>query len=98
MPACVGDDQVVLASGDRLLAAREVGHLGDQVAHRATGHEQAGFLVEELGRPFLESVHGRVVAEHVVADLGAGHRATHGGRGVRDGVAAQVDPWHGRRV
>ena len=90
------DDHVVLAAGDRLLAAREVGHLGDEVAHRPRGDEQAGFLAEQLGGAFLEGVDRRVVAEDVVADLGLGHRPAHRRRGVGDGVAAQVDPGHGR--
>ena len=92
------DDEVVLAAGDRLLAAREVGHLGDEVAHRAAGHEQAGFLAEQLRGAFLEGVDRRVVAEDVVADLGVGHRPAHGRRRVGDGVAAEVDPGHGGRV
>ena len=98
MPGGLVDDEVVLATGDGLLAAREVSHLGDEVAHRAARHEQAGFLAEELRGPFLEGVDGRVVTEHVISDLGLGHRAAHGRRRVRDGVAAQVDPWHGGRV
>ena len=92
------DDQVVLAPGDRLLATGEVGHLGDEVAHRAARHEQPGLLAEQLGRALLEGVDRRVVAEDVVADLGIGHRPAHRGRGEGDGVAAEVDPWHGRRV
>ena len=92
------DDEVVLAAGDRLLAAREVGHLGDQVAHRPRRDEQAGFLAEQLRRALLEGVDGRVVAEDVVADLGLGHRPPHRRGGLGDGVAAQVDPGHGGRV
>ena len=60
------------------------------------GDEQAGFLAEQLGRALLEGVDGRVVAEDVVADLGLGHRPAHPGGGLGDGVAAQVDPGHGR--
>jgi hypothetical protein len=75
-----------------------VGHLGDQVAHRARRDEDAGFLAEQLGRTLFEGVDGRVVAEHVVADLGLGHRPPHRRGGLRYGVAAQVDPGHGRRV
>ena len=56
----------------------EVGHLGDEVAHRAGGDEQAGLLAEQLRGAFLEGVDRRVVAEDVVADLGVGHRAAHG--------------------
>ncbi len=40
------DDDVVLAPGDRLLAAPEVRHLGHEVAHRSGGHEQPGFLAK----------------------------------------------------
>ena len=76
----------------------QVGHLGDEVAHRPGGDEQAGLLAEQLGGAFLEGVDGRVVAEDVVADLGLGHRPAHRRRGLGDGVAAQVDPGHGRRV
>ena len=72
------DDQVVLAAGDRLLTAREVGHLGDEVAHRAAGDEQAGLLAEQLGGALLEGVDRRVVAEDVVAELGLAHRPAHG--------------------
>ena len=92
------DDDVVLAAGDGLLAAAEVGHLGDEVAHRPRGDEQAGLLAEQLGGALLEGVDRRVVAEDVVADLGLGHRPAHRRGRVGDGVAAQVDPWHGARV
>ena len=67
-------DDMAGGRGDRLLAAGEVGHLGDEVAHRPGRDEQPSFLAEELGRPFLERVDGRIVVEHVVADLGRGHR------------------------
>ncbi len=67
-------------AGDDLLASAEVRELGDEVAHRAARDEQAGLLAEELGGAFLEGDDGRVVAEHVVADLGLGHRAAHRGR------------------
>ena len=76
-PARLVDDEVVLAAGDGLLAAAEVRHLGDEVAHRAAGDEQAGLLAEQLGGALLEGDDGRVVAEDVVADLGVGHRAAH---------------------
>ncbi len=92
------DDHVMLSTGDRLLAAGEVGHLGDEVAHRAAGDEQAGFLAEQVGRAFLQGVDRRVVAEDVITQLGLGHRATHRRRWMGDGVAAQVDPGHEGRV
>ena len=92
------DDHVVLAAGDRLLAARQVGHLGDEVAHRPGGDEQAGLLAEKLGCALFESVDRGVVAEDVVTELGVGHGPAHGRGRVGDSVAAQVDPWHGARV
>ena len=95
---CLVDDHVVLAAGDGLLAAREVRHLGDEVAHRPGGDEQAGLLAEQLGGALLEGVDRGVVAEDVVTELGVGHRPAHGRGRVGDGVAAQVDPWHGARV
>ena len=63
----------------------------DLVAHGAGRNVEAGLFAEQLGGAVLESHDGRVVAEHVVADLGLGHGATHLGRRARDGVAAQID-------
>ena len=60
----------------------QVGQLGDEVAHRPRGDEQAGLLAEQLGGAFLERVDRRVVAEDVVADLGLRHRPAHGRRGL----------------
>ena len=60
--------------------------------------EEPGLLAEELGGARLEGVDRGVVAEHVVAELGGGHRATHGGRGVGDGVGSEVDEAHGSRA
>ena len=72
------DDEMVLAAGDRLLTAREVGHLGDEVAHRAARDEEAGLLAEQLGGALLEGVDRRVVTEDVVTELRVGHRPAHG--------------------
>ena len=72
----------------------EVRHLGDEVAHRPGGDEQAGLLAEQLGGALLEGVDRGVVAEDVVADLGVGHRPAHRRGWVGDGVAAQVDAGH----
>ena len=88
-------DEMALGAGDRLLAAAEVRQLRHEVAHASRRDEEAGLLAEHRSGSFLERVHGRVVAEDVVADLGVRHRASHGGRRVRDGVGAQVDPGHG---
>ena len=97
-PAASSSDDVRRRLGDDLAAPRHVRHLAHQVAHRAAGHEQAGLLAEQLGGALLERDDGRVVPEHVVADLGIGHGAAHLGGGVRDGVGAQVDEvGHGHR-
>ena len=94
MPGGLIQDDVALAAGDRLLAAPEMGELGDEVAHRARGDEEPGLLAEELGGPLLEGIDRRVVAEHVVPDLGRGHGAAHLGRRLRDGVGSEVDQVH----
>ncbi|RPJ12560.1 MAG: GNAT family N-acetyltransferase [Actinobacteria bacterium] len=39
----------------------------------------------------METIHGGVVPEPVVADLGLGHRSPHGSRGLGHGVRTQVD-------
>ena len=82
-PAASSIDDVVLGAGDDLLAAAEVGHLRDEIAHRAAGDEQPGLLAEQLRGALLEGDDGRVVAEDVVADLGLGHRPAHRRRGPR---------------
>ena len=60
--------------------------------------KSAGLLPEELGRALLERVDRRVLAPDVVADLGGGHRPAHLGGWLGDGVGAEVDRGHGRRV
>ena len=91
-------DDVALGAGDHLAAARHVGHQRHEVAHRPRRDEQAGLLAEQLRRPLLERVDRRVLAEDVVADLGGGHRAAHLGGRAGDGVGAEIDRGHRRRV
>jgi hypothetical protein len=76
---------------DVLVAAAAVAHDADEVALRAAGDEERRLLAEQRGDPLLQRVDGRVVAEHVVADLGGGHRGTHRRRRPRHRVAAQID-------
>ena len=74
--------------------------IADQVALRAAGDEQRRLLAEHRGDPLLQRVDGRVVAEDVVADLGArpSPRASPA-VGPRHRVAAQVDDAvHARRL
>ena len=97
-PAASSSDDVVLATGDRLLASREVGKLGDEAAHRPAGHEEPGLLAQQLRGTFLEGGSGGVLAEDVVAHLGFGHGPPHLRRWLGDGVRTEVDDVHGRRV
>ncbi len=61
------------------------------------GHRR-GRLAQQLSRAFLEGVDRRVLAPHVVTDLGGGHRAAHLCGRLGHGVGAQVEHGHGRRV
>ena len=47
------------------------------VAHGARRHEHRGFLAEQIGHAFAEKVHGRVVAELLVANFRTRHRLAH---------------------
>ena len=91
VPGGLARERVDLGRADDLAAARDVGHEPDEVAHRAARDEQAGLGAEQLRGALLERADGRVLAEHVVAELGLGHRAPHPGRGQGDGVGAEVD-------
>ena len=91
-------DDVALRACDHLAAARDMGHEGDEVAHRARRHEEAGLLAEQLGRAFLERVDRRVLAKDVVSELGHRHRPAHLVGGLGDGIGAQIDERHERRV
>jgi hypothetical protein len=82
---------VGLLADDVLVAALAMAHQRGEVRLRPGREEQRGLEAEELRRALLELVHGRIVAEHVVADRGGRHRRAHRGRGLGYGVAAQVD-------
>ena len=51
------------------------------VAHGAGGHEHGGLLAEQIGHALAQQVHGRIVADLLVADLGARDRLAHPGVG-----------------
>ena len=84
-------DRVRALADDDLVAGARLRRDGELVAHRAARHEERRLLARDARHLLLEGVHGRVVAEDVVAHLGAGHGLAHRGRGAGDGVAAQVD-------
>ena len=75
----------------RLGAARAMHQHRDQIAHRAAGDQQRGFLAHRVRRHRLEPIDGGVLAVNVVAQLGARDRLAHLGRRQGDGVAAQID-------
>ena len=55
------------------------------------GTKRAASLPAISAARCFEAVDGGVLAVDVVADLGLHHGAPHGGRGLGDGVAAQID-------
>ena len=50
------------------------------IAHGAGGHEDRGFLAEQIRDALLQGVDGGVVADLFVADLGVGDGFAHAGR------------------
>ena len=92
--ALLVEDDVRLGVEEDLVAAARERPDGGLVAHRAGREVEAGLLAEQAGGVFLQAQDGRVVSEDVVADLGLGHHATHLGRRLGNGVAAQVDRLH----
>ena len=54
VPGGLVEDGVRLGFGDDLAAAGDVGHVRDEVAHRAARDEQAGLLAGQLGGALLE--------------------------------------------
>ena len=89
-PARLVHEDVRALLAEDLLAGLGEDLDADLVAHRARRHEERRLAAEERGYALLQAVDGRVVAEHVVADLGLRHRAPHVGARARDGVAAEV--------
>ena len=75
----------------RLGAARAVHEHRDQVAHRAAGDQQGGFLAHRVRRHRLEPIDGGILAVNVVAQLGARDSLAHFGRRQGDGVATEID-------
>ncbi len=65
------------------------------IAHGAGRQKHRRLLAEQIGDPFAQQVHRRVVAHLFVADLGAGDRLAHGRRrlGLRIRVHVDTDGW-----
>src|SRR5262249_58566959 len=75
--AFVEDDMRSFADDD-LVARTRLDRDRELVAHRPGGDEERGLFPGQPCDLTLELVHGRVVAEDVVADFGAGDRLAHG--------------------
>ena len=91
MRAELGPGDVRAGLAQHLLAGRDQAADGEHVGHRAGRREQRRLVPEQPRDPLLERADGRVLAVHVVADLGVGHGAPHRLGRAGDGVAAQVD-------
>ena len=61
------------------------------VGHRSGRHEQRRLLAEQFRRAAFQFLHGQVIAQHIVADDGTCHGLAHGGVGLGDCVATQID-------
>ncbi len=68
---------VAIGFAQEFVAGLAVHTQAELVAHRAGGNVESRFFAQHLGDPLLESPHGGVVAEHVVADVGGGHGGAH---------------------
>ncbi len=62
------------------------------VAHGAGRHEHRGLLTKQIGHPLAQQVHAGIVADLLVADLGARYRLAHVRRRTGLGVRQQIDP------
>ena len=74
-----------------LVAGPAPGQRRRDIAHGARRHEHRGLLAEQISDALAQQVDGRVVAELLVADLGARHRLAHARRGPGLGVRQQID-------
>ena len=81
---------VRLHAEDHLFAAAAVAHQRGEVRLRAGGKKQRRLEAEHFRGALLQPVHRRVVAEHVIAELGLVHRLAHARRGTRDGIGTQI--------
>ena len=92
--ALVADD-VRIGVAEQLVAGGHDQPDADLVAHRAGRHEHRSGSAEQTRHVLFERRDRRILAVHVVADLGIGHRVPHGWRGFGDRVAAEIDePGH----
>ena len=74
-----------------LIARLRVQPHGKLVGHRPGRHKHRRLLAQKLGGEPLQLIDGGIIAKDIIADRGLGDRPPHRGRGLRDGIAAQVD-------
>ena len=80
--------------GDVFVAALAVAEQGEKISLGAGGDEQGRFLAEHFPRQPFETVDRGIFAVNVIANFRIGHGLAHGGGGLGDRVAAQVDSFH----
>ena len=68
-----------------------------QVALRARRHEQCRLKTQHLGNAVLQGVDRGVIAKHIVTQRSRQHGLPHGGGGLGDRIAAQIDLHHRTR-
>lgn len=76
---------------ENLLTGTGVEADGDLVAHGAGGDEDGGFAGEDFGGAAFEQIDGGIFAIDVIADDSLSHGGAHGGGGLGEGIAAEID-------
>jgi len=82
---------VRVLGGQEAIAALQMQHQRDDVAHRTRRHPQRRLEPEQPCHRFFQRCHRGVVVEDVVAHFGVGHGFSHDRIGSGDGVGAKVD-------
>ena len=91
MRAALARDDVRGLMREDLVARPAMHQRRRHVAHGARGHEHGGLLAEQIGDALAQQVHGRIVADLLVADFRARHRLPHRRRRPGLGVRQQID-------
>ena len=90
-PTELGNQDVRVLLGDQLVAGLAEHTERDLIRHRRGRHEDRVLLSQRLCGAALELVDGRVLAQLLVADLGARDRLAHGGSRLARRIGAEVD-------
>jgi hypothetical protein len=77
--------------GDQLVARLAEHAQRNLIRHRRGRHEDRVLVAQDLGRPPLELVDGRVLPDLLVTDLGVRHRLPHRRRRLRCRIGAEID-------